>query len=175
MNKETLEIYANDLYKKITKNIGEKYTPKDFVSLLLWLDEHNIVIDIDPEFYSNEIRWIWVINFCVNFIDEYSTRSFGIDGERSMALSTSVTRALELFLLKTIDCKEFFNEDELLDCKIDPDINTSLFDLYKFNEYESRCSIDGIELDEEWDKFNRKTAIEFVNYIKERILKLWKK
>jgi hypothetical protein len=66
MEKERLDlllVYANDLYRYIAKKLGEDYEPKNLIGLLGWLDEHNVIIHIQPEFYSQGINWNWQISF----------------------------------------------------------------------------------------------------------------
>lgn len=170
-------VYANNLYQEIIRNTIEDYNPGDFTTLLLWLDSHNVIIGIDYEFYKEGISWLWSIDFynpenkkddCIG----YGTAVFGDNGEyktRSEALCISIIRALELYLLGSIKCGKVFSEDELFINDIDPEI--SLFDIQRYIEENTYNVI----VDEEWDLLKRRTAKEFINYIKERILKCLEK
>lgn len=101
MEKERLDlllVYANDLYRYIAKKLGEDYEPKNLIGLLGWLDEHNVIIHIQPEFYNPE-----------TFDDPDlmdGTGLYGDNGEyptRGKAMCCSIVRALELYILEMID------------------------------------------------------------------------
>lgn len=154
-------VYANNLYQEIIRNTIEDYNPGDFTTLLLWLDSHNVIIDIDYEFYKEGINWLWSIDFynpeneeddCIN----YGTAVFGDNGEyktRSEALCISIIRALELYLLGSIKCGKVFSEDELFINDIDPRFHFSTYkDILKRIHITLESMKSGIYLREEQRK-----------------------
>lgn len=177
MEKERLDlllVYANDLYRYIAKKLGEDYEPKNLIGLLGWLDEHNVIIHIQPEFYSQGINWNWQISFYnpETFSDPDlmdGTGLYGDNGEyptRGKAMCCSIVRALELYILEMIDSEEILG-----DYKLPMPSGTTVQDLLIYmirNQY-------SVTVDEKWSEMKRKSINEYFNYLKERIIECWEK
>lgn len=176
MEKERLDlqlVYANDLYRFLAKKLREDYEPKNLIGLLRWLDEHNVVIHIQPEFYRDGINWCWQVLFYNPKSDTPDlitdgTGLYGDNGEystRGKAMCCSIVRALELYILRTV------NSEEILDgYKLSMPSGTTTQDLLNYlrDHYY-------IIVDEKWPDMKRISVNEYFNYLKERIIECWEK
>lgn len=176
MEKERLDlqlVYANDLYRFIAKKLGEDYEPKNLIGLMMWLDEHKVVIHIEPDFYREGINWCWQVLF---YDPESKTQDLVVDGTglygdngeyptRGKAMCCGIVRALELYILRLVDSEEILGG-----YKLPMPSGTTTRDLlcYLKDHYY-------VIVDEDWRDMKRTSASEYINYLKERIIECWEK
>ena len=181
--------YAKSLYYESTGDIIE---PRNFYELKEYLEGQKWIVQITSDFYYDGVHFNWQVliwdydNY--NYISKYSTIMYGGDKGYSTSYSAMIygtLRALELFsLYKTID--NSFNKE--IGEKKNSNL-LSIVDKYDYIVYENAYKnisprleinnkpseeIESFVVDQEWWKYERKTAKEYINYIKQRIKEIMK-
>lgn len=181
--------YAKSLYYESTGDIIE---PRNFYELKEYLEGQKWIVQITSDFYYGGVHFNWQVliwdydNY--NYISKYSTIMYGGDKGYSTSYSAMIygtLRALELFsLYKTID--NSFNKE--IEEKKNSNL-LSIVDKYDYIVYENAYKnissrseinnkpseeIESFVVDQEWWKYERKTAKEYINYIKQRIKEIMK-
>lgn len=160
--------YAKSLYVQAT---GDKEW-KDFTGFHNYLADNGWVVVITPNFYKTGITYDWQVliwdDSQEDYVSEFSTGMYGDDGKYKTyyeAFIYGTLRALELYcLFKTVDMK--FNKE------LGEDPMSNLMDLH--NKYDMGLLF--LIVDQDWWKYERKTATEYIEYIKKRLkeIKEWK-
>lgn len=137
-----------------------------------WLETKGWIVYIWPEFYKDGFCFNWQV-FAWDKSDKdgmyinggYSTGAYGDNGEYKTSIEAErygVIRALELYCLATIT-------DKALNKKLGFEENTSLLDVYSKINMGVPC----YTVDTEWYNYKRKTAKEYIDYIKQRIIEVY--
>ena len=171
MTNETRKIsdlfsYSNDLYYAATGDKSFKW--KNFYELKTFLEGQGWIVQVTSDFYTTGINFNWQILVWDktakyhNYISsDYSTGVYGDNGEYKSSYSAmmyGVVRAMELFcLFKTVDISfnNFIGENEKI----------NLLDIVMKHDK----GVKFLTIDDEWWKYTRKSAKEYLEYIKNRI------
>ena len=166
-----LSEYAQSLYVEFTEYKRKEW---NFEQFKIYLENQGWIVQITPDFYKTGVNFNWQVLIwdrsgkSHDWISDYSTGMYGGNGEYKTSYSALVygtLRALELFCLyKTIDreLNRFLGESE----------NRNLLEIV--SDYGREASF--FTVDQEWWKYERTTAKEYLEYIKNRLkeIKKWK-